>query len=720
MTIADARSLQRFARRLVVEARQGVGSPPMFEPAWQPVWGAHVDRVEINRDGRPSSAVVWFSDLRWDSPNGLGWGDMVRIRTDEPSSSQQTILFVGYIVRFRPEFAGGDLQTKAYERNCFVALDHRWLLATGVPLHGQIARGPDDYIIWDPYYPVPRDNWWTFFSGRRAIFNPDGKPNLDPYYLVLQNSAGVKLCEVPIFTDASDNSLRAASWTAGEMMRYILCPLWNSVYDYLPISNPAALVGLDHSDWTRVLNHIVIEGLSVAEAVDLICKHLGWGWREEYFNDGAVPFVFFKLTPPTAYVRSTAEPTIRHWLHAPAVGETIAAPVAAGKKLLWSAQLDMDISSVVNNPWGIGSPDRFEFSAQLVPAWQDADLAPDLTGEKANLFFTEADLQDLTDPNAKTYYRYYHPRGSQFRRNVGRKWALNEAGLYTISPYDRGQPFEFSAVIPKKYILDGAGYRLFGRFNRRFLLCLTKDKDGLNSVGIVVQFSFDGGATWQTIPASVISLADECGVHITEPNLAELVDQHAATITGGDLDGVQLNYWTSLCRDRLAGGAFKYGQWATRVRVTASVQMDQRIVEESLPSPASGSPFWQSRLYDFSEKYGLVKRASSIYYGGDLAAVSVDSTSVLYRHLDAIRRENEDMSLSGLFTLERLWLGDGAGLPDFMIGDCIEKITGREFPLSASFGGGEVYPQVVQIVYLPHQQKMQLVTRDLRFSKVSL
>ena len=161
-------------------------------------------------------------------------------------------------------------------------------------------------------------------------------------------------------------------------------------------------------------------------------------------------------------------------------------------------------------------------------------------------------LQDITSPNDKDYYKYYHPRGSNFLRNVGRKWALNEAGRYSAT-HDRGMPFDFTTVIDPAYLINSKGKRVYGPFNRQLLPCLTMDKDSLNSIGIMLEFSFDGGSSWQSIPAAVSSLSDECGIYIDEANLAELVDQAEGTITGGPLDGVQLNYWTSLCDDIING-----------------------------------------------------------------------------------------------------------------------------------------------------------------------
>jgi len=716
MSFDDAASLDRFAQQLVIEARRGHGSPPDYDTNWQIVWGAKVDRITINRDNRCSEATIWFPDLRWHETFDLYWGDMLRIRTDEPMAADRTVVFSGFITSYLSDFSGGTDRNPAFERCAVVLSDYRWLLATTTIIFGQLARGPDDYTDYGQSAQAPINDAYTWLSGRRAIFNANGRPNRDPVDLVLTD-----YCSTPIFADPDI----AEPWTAGQMLRFILSPLWNKAYQYLPIPDPANLTGLDHDDWDKVLNHIVIDGLNIIEAVTLICKHLGWGFREDYENDGTVTLVFYKIGAASQYVRGD-NTTILHRLHAPAVGDTIADAIGEGKKMLWSMTLAEDIAAVVNNPWGVGSPDRFEITAELVPAWFDEDLIPDTSQENANLFFIEAELQEMTNPNGKDYYKYYHPRGNSFLRDVGRKWALNESGRYSpSSSCDRGMPFDFKDVIPAKYILDSNGYRLFAPYNRRLLPCLTVDETDLNSVGIKVEFSFDGGSTWQVIPASISSLKDEAGIYIDEANLAELVDEAEGTIDGGDLDGIKLNYWTSLCDDIINSCSFKEGQWYTRIRVTASIQLDRRLARQSQPSAAAGSPFHHLQIYDFSEKYGLAKRtSSSVFSGTDLPAWEVDSNTPanpwLDKHLQAIREANEDMSISGQFTLERLWLGDGSGKPEFCIGDCIAEITGRDYGLSKSFGGGTVYPEIVQVIYLPDKQMTKLITRDLRFAEVTL
>ncbi len=508
------------------------------------------------------------------------------------------------------------------------------------------------------------------------------------------------------------------------MLRHVLSLLHNKAFPYLPVADAADLAGVDHADWDKVLSHIVVDSLSVLDAVGLICKHLGWDFREDYASDCSVDLIFYKVASSTAYTRDEDNAVILHKLFAPinASDETIKDAVERGEKMLWSMTLAQDIATVINNPWGLGRPDRFEFTAELVPGWLDSNLTPDTSDDNANLFKTDAELEDNTDPDSLIFYKYYHPSGSSFKRDVGRKWVLNESGKYSSpSTYNRGMPYDFAGVMPASRILGDGGKRLYAPFNRQLLPCLTFDKDTLNSVGIKVEFSFDSGSTWQVIAAAVSSLPSEAGIYIDAPNLAELLDKAKGDISGGILDGIEINFFTSLADDRVNSRVFKDGAWHTRIRITASIQMDQRLARQSAPSSNSGSPFHQSQVYNFSEKYGITERTdSSSFATSGLPAWNIDTTDWFDKHLQGIREANEDASISGAFTLERLWLGDGRGVADFAIGDCIERITGREYDLGASMGSATVYPEIVQIIYIPANQRMKLITRDLRFAEVLL
>jgi len=715
MTVSDATSMDRTAQDLVVELRYYRGSPPAYGSAWTPIWTVAVDRIEINMGADSSWARFSFLDQRWDARfRRLGQGTMVRIRTLD--SPYPAVVFQGFVTGFSSSFTGGsgggEQFTRADETNAVICRDYRWCLGVTSVVSGQHARGPDDYTDYGTFYEAPLWNRYQWLSGRRVIFNPEGRPNMDPTLLHLTDGN----YSIPIF--APPDSAGVEYWTARDMVGYLLSPLVNETLDYMPIFSAAALLGINDSDWDTVLSNIVVEGLNVVEALDLICRHLGWSFREDYAYDDDPTLTFFKPGNAESYYRSTSFPTMLHSLHAPAAGESILPAVAEGRKMLWSMAMQEDYASVVNTPWGNGAPDRFEFTAALVPAWNDSDLDPDTSGELANLYFTDAQLQDLTAPNGKSYYRWHHVRGSGFRRNVGRQWSLNETGKYSLAPLSRGGPFDLATVIPSEYILDSAGRRCFARFARQLLPCLSMDAESENSVGVKVEFSLDGGSTWQVLPCSIRSLPDECGIYITEPNLCEMVDQSESLISDGPLDGVQLNYFTSLADDIL--NSRSWPAWRTLCRVTASIQTDRRIARYAEKTSSFTSPFHHRRLYDFSAKYGLAARTSSSVFNGSLTADEYNYSDALNSQLDAIRDAAQDGSLSGIFVLDRLWLGDGSGEPDFQIGDGIEQITGRDISLSGKVGSRNVYPEVVRIVYQSAEQRMQLITRDLRFAEVTL
>jgi len=725
--VSDSQKLSRTAQPLVVEYKQGFGTPPAYPAYWTPLFGAAVERIIINHGTTPNSAIIRFNDLYWQQARSVRWGDMIRIRTDQPARGDgtpspgqaRTVVFIGFVTAWQSSYCGGDEKRQAWEKNSFVCGDFRWLISATSPVYGQCARSPDDY--WNfGYSNQTTKPTATFMSGLRCIFNPDGRPNKDR----TDATATINNIEFdyPVFANPDRRATGAVAeyWTCRQMVRYLLGPNFNAAFAYLPITNPAILPGMEHKDWDRVINSVNVDGLDVISAIGLICKHIGWSLREEYFDSWSAPvgLVFYKPGAAAGYIRDANNRTILHRPHAPAVGDYINPAVAAGVKLLWSMDIDEDITGVVNNPWGLGAPDKFEATFNLVPGWQDSDLVPDSASSYANLFKTEAEIQAEANPNQWSFFNKYHARGAAFLRDVGRKWVLNESGKYSATAYDRGVPFDFAAVLPPQYILYN-GKRIYAPFNRSFLNCLTFDKDSLNSVGLRVEFSFDSGATWQIISAMIENLPGECGIRITEPNLCEMLDIAKGSIASGPLAGKELDYWTSLADDKVNSRVFKDGQWKTRVRVTATVQMDQRLRRQSPPADGCGSPFYQRRILDFSDKYGIQQRTTaSVFTASGLPAWNTDYTLQLEAHVDALRKANQDMSINGRFTFERLWLGDGSGCPDFACGDCIECITGRDYSLAATIDKNKVvFPEIIQITFFPEAQKMNLVTRDLRLAE---
>ncbi|MFA5187047.1 MAG: hypothetical protein WC551_11245 [Patescibacteria group bacterium] len=718
--ITDKNRINRFAQPLVVEARPC--SQASGYGVWQPVYNARVEEITLNAGAdAANTAVITFPTLRWNQMfTGLNLGVNIRIRTDAPvrgdgspyRGQSRAVLFQGFLTNYRSRFAGGTGQSSPTETNTVICMDYRWLMSRTSPVFGIYARSRDNYDTFETT-PVPA-NSATHFSGRRCIFNADGQPNRDA--TAYSYSVGGDVVDTPLFSGQVYGDPQP--WTARQMLQYLLSPYLNRIYSLFKINDVTALTGVDHADFDRVINHISVDAGNIISGIDLILKNIGQSMREEYTLDGP-QWVFYRPGEAVSEPRSTSAPVILHSLHAPAAGEVITDAVADGLKMLYGAEFDEDISAVINTPVGLGAPERYEFTAELVPAWLDSDLSvPDGT-EIDPFFSTEAVLQAEANPNRFDIYKYYHASGSSFKRDVGRKWALNEAGDYSASAsFDRGMPFDFADV------LDAAdayvdGVRKYGLFRRVLLECLTFDASDLNSVGIRVEFSFDGGSTWHVPQTAASVLTTECGIRIEDPNLSELLDPAGGVISGGDLDGQELNYWTSLLADKADGNSFKDNEWNTRVRVTASVQLDQRLLAQSLPTSGSGSPFYHRRVFDFSDRYTYsVRTDSSVFDGGALSAWNTNEYDKLTAHLDALRDANENMSINGRFTLDRLWLGDGSGAEDFRLGDGVEAVTGRNYSMAAAIDGTTVYPEIIQITYDVQRQKQHLITRDLRLANM--
>jgi len=704
---------QYAASQLLVRYRLAEGSPPTYFRGWYSLPTALVDRIEINAGDRVSRAVIRLPYNRWsDLPQFTRPGTLMQVITAEPDYHIRAVLFQGFVTDTVSSFSG---DPGCHDDLTIELCSYRWLLLKSCPVVGQVARGPDDYTHYGTDSPVPVDLAWTDMTGRRTIFNEDARPNCDPHTVDYRMGHGLYYA-TPIFCPPDWPG--ADFWTARRMIQYLIGPLNMRPREIWPIADPD-LPGLDHEDFDHAINHVVVDGLSVLEALALICTHLGWSFREDYvLDDGLAPgtavhLVFFRCGAADGFYRAAASDIILHELHAPAVAENVPASAAEGRRLVAAMQLRNSIAELVNTPWGLGAPDRFEFTAELVPAWPDADLATSYT--VGDYVYTDADLASMDNPNTVDYYRWYHAAGAEFRRLVGRKWALNETGRYTQADYDRGEPFDFSSVVDAPYITGPDGRRLFGPFARRLLECLTR-LDARQSAGILVEFSFDGGSTWRPIPAAIANLPDEAGIYITQANLAS-VSGHPNEVATIAEQEYPLSLWTSLLYDRIEGHSYKLGQWLTRVRVTASIQLDQRIIDAAAASSAFSSPFEQIRVHDWSDRYGLARRMPASILADAYEAEELDSRNRLADHLDAVRAAYQDASISGLFILDRLWPNDGLARPVFNVGDGIARITGRDFNLRVPNGRRFVYPEIVQIVYCNADQRQHLVTRDLRYAR---
>lgn len=687
--------LTRKAQFLSVEISRGYGVPP-YHNSWEPLYDAKVESIIENANAVPSECTFYMPAKRWDDDAGIYFGDKIKI-TGKSDAGSEKIMYVGFVTKRLRQFSGGTEKGGKYEHLGFYCLDARWLMAALCPIYGQISTSPDD----EDEAGFPMDNTHTFFGGRRCIFNPDGIPN--------RYKDGITYDEQlqQIFTNPDIAEKYTYFWNWEDIARYILSPsITAKASEYFPVDLDAVFVHTPEftEDWIKIPKNIMLEGLNPMTALQYICKRLGWAFRLSYDSGTEYPqIVLLKSGQST-----------KHKLYSPAVYEpgdnmdTVKNAVAAGRVLVSSAQFDEDISNIVNSPLCLAAPLKVEFTAELVPAWLDEDFVPDTADDNSHLFISEAELQATENPSQYTFYKFYHRASVLCKRDVGRTWSLNETFRYTPSPYNR-VGFDLSKILPNKYAQDTDGKTAYGYFDHQLLPAMSQVMQG--SAGILVEFSFDGGENWHIIPAAFIPLEKEAGIQIVEPNLSEIKPADAVIEDEeGALDGLELNYFTSLAKDKLSGAEAK--DWQTRVRVTASIQLERRLETQLAPPAGSGSPFFQADVIDLSNKFfQQARHTSSRFSAAEMPVNEVDDYREFSEYIEKLRKTLQDTAISGRIILERLWINK------FNVGESIEAIEGRDYYFRTSMGDQELYPEIVQIIYLVQKQKMQLITRDLRFSE---
>lgn len=223
----------------------------------------------------------------------------------------------------------------------------------------------------------------------------------------------------------------------------------------------------------------------------------------------------------------------------------------------------------------IGAATQFECMAQLKPGWPpraEWDVDPDDEDAVANA------LQAL----ATAEYRERFVRSSMARehfgstRNVGRYWAWNEDAAFTAENYQRAAgPWSAEEDWePPRFFTDVAYKELTRRGDdgwtirpRRFLPTRAEARATSQlppvALGLVVQLSFDGGATWHFCSAPVTVEAERCALFFDSDDLREIYDE----ITGYDF-------------------AQAYIKGVLRVRVIANIEADDCLLEPVTPSGA--------------------------------------------------------------------------------------------------------------------------------------
>ena len=300
----------------------------------------------------------------------------------------------------------------------------------------------------------------VFLAGLETVFNPVGKPNASRQN-ILQNGRSFKAFSAD--ESASD------CFDCADAIYYLLC-------NYVPAGELVipALQQLKALSGGRKIIDVDVTGLNLVDALVRCCSQAGLRFKFVPSLVETVPsgtIVFFKPECCRQVELNCQWP--RQVID---ISKTTVAQVSAKK----------NFSPVTHRYIVQGDYKIYEATFELVKGWDPA-------------------LEE------NDYDRYSPISNENFNevRDVWRKWCLNEAGGYSVSPYNQGPAFDFSKIFENG---------LYIRQRRRFLPALTASKDG-TSIGYYLEVSYTGGSRWWPYMGSFKILLDQCGIWLSAEQL---------------------------------------------------------------------------------------------------------------------------------------------------------------------------------------------------------
>jgi len=215
--------------------------------------------------------------------------------------------------------------------------------------------------------------------------------------------------------------------------------------------------------------------------------------------------------------------------------------------------------------------------------------------------------------------------------SVYRRWVLNEHGWYCGSPCNLNR-YELEQLSPEDF-------RTWEP--RRFLPCLSADAEG-ETLGVVVEIRLDSGDDWRRWRGPLWISQDQCGIYL-----------------GGDaLPG---EFFQAACENTAS------------VRVTATIESDTR-----LSAYIPGDPQAELKIFDFADRFAWRKvHADSVFsQASGLSADECDHSESILAAAGQLAKTTFTKTHDTL-TLARIDTS-------YQVGDLVEKITGREIPLSGN------------------------------------
>ncbi len=307
---------------------------------------------------------------------------------------------------------------------------------------------------------IIKDADTIFLPGFETVFNPDGKANAS------NAPAQVHGRSCKVFSADIQNAI---PWKYSEVIQYLL----NEYVTIGPLHVPCLQRLLALTDG-QIVRDLDVTGLSLIDALHRCCERIGIKYKFVPQNEPCAPsqaIVFYK--------NNTGR---KVELNYPGSGR-----INISKTNVAALHSDKNFWPVTHRFIGQGDFKAYEATFELVKAW-DGSL--------------EGNICDYFSPSTNPdFYKV---------KDVFRKWALNEAGDYTCTPYNRGDAFDFSTVFQSSSYV---------RRRRRFWPSLTTDSQN-RSLGYYLQVSYDDGLTWWQYQDAYNLLMDECGVWLSSDQLS--------------------------------------------------------------------------------------------------------------------------------------------------------------------------------------------------------
>jgi hypothetical protein len=338
-----------------------------------------------------------------------------------------------------------------------------------------------------------------FFAGLDTIFNPDGKGNANQTAIDLDGKSYTVFCGEPT---------QSRLWTYAEVIDYLLCEYIQG--GQLKTPSLSRLQALTENQIVRDLD---VTGLNLAEALQRCCERIGLKLKfvPRLAENGPGQAIVFYRAGTGRLVELNCQPKGQQL----SISNTNIAEMHS-KKNFWP---------VTHKYIGQGDFKIYEATFDLIKAWD-----PSL----------EQNNYDNFSPSTNSNFCQL--------KDVYRKWCLNEAGQYSVPPFNQGDAFDFSQIFQSSNFIHR---------RRRFRPALTTDVQG-HSLGYFLQVSYNSSQSWWQYLHAFNILLDECGVWLSS-------------------DQLDMDTWTAATQGSL------------RFRITASVISDERLTAVAVNGPVNST-----------------------------------------------------------------------------------------------------------------------------------